>query len=74
MVHVLFETFSSLNSFQLLISIYISLCNPSQMTTAIAIDDVRREVKILRALSGHKNQIRFYDAYEDDWNVYMVME
>ena len=44
------------------------------MTTAIAIDDVRREVKILRALSGHKNLIRFYDAYEDDRNVYMVME
>jgi serine/threonine protein kinase len=44
------------------------------MTTAIAIDDVRREVKIYRALSGHRNFIRFYDAYEDDWNVYMVME
>lgn len=45
-----------------------------QMTTAIAIEDVRREVKILRALSGHKNLVEFYDAYEDDENVYVVME
>ncbi|XP_050245243.1 CDPK-related kinase 1-like isoform X2 [Quercus robur] len=46
----------------------------SKMTTAIAIEDVRREVKILRALSGHKNLVQFYDAYEDDDNVYIVME
>ena len=44
------------------------------MTTAIAIEDVRREVKILRALSGHQNLIKFYDAFEDDANVYIVME
>ncbi|KAK9987124.1 hypothetical protein SO802_032075 [Lithocarpus litseifolius] len=46
----------------------------SKMSTAIAIEDVRREVKILRALSGHKNLVQFYDAYEDDDNVYIVME
>ncbi|KAK9157447.1 hypothetical protein Scep_004021 [Stephania cephalantha] len=46
----------------------------SKMTTAIAIEDVRREVKILRALNGHKNLVHFYDAYEDDENVYIVME
>ncbi|KAG8649003.1 hypothetical protein MANES_08G060300v8 [Manihot esculenta] len=46
----------------------------SKMTTAIAIEDVRREVQILRALSGHKNLVQFYDAYEDDENVYVVME
>ena len=45
-----------------------------QMTTAIAIEDVRREVKILRALNGHKNLVQFYEAYEDDDNVYIVME
>lgn len=45
-----------------------------QMTTAIAIEDVRREVKILKALSGHKNTIKFYDAFEDAQNVYIVME
>ncbi|PKI31957.1 CDPK-related kinase 7-like [Punica granatum] len=46
----------------------------SKMTTAIAIEDVRREVKILRALSGHKNLVQFYDAYEDEDHVYIVME
>ncbi|KAK8710386.1 hypothetical protein V6N13_145711 [Hibiscus sabdariffa] len=46
----------------------------SKMTTAIAIEDVRREVKILRALSGHNNLVHFYDAYEDHDNVYIVME
>ena len=48
--------------------------NVLQMTTAIAIEDVRREVKILRALTGHNNLVQFYDAYEDDDNVYVVME
>ncbi|KAD6795892.1 hypothetical protein R6Q59_020198 [Mikania micrantha] len=46
----------------------------SKMTTAIAIEDVRREVKILRALTGHDNLVKFYDAYEDNENVYVVME
>ncbi|GAV64556.1 Pkinase domain-containing protein [Cephalotus follicularis] len=46
----------------------------SKMTTAISIEDVRREVKILQALTGHKNLVQFYDAYEDDDNVYVVME
>ncbi|CAA0827506.1 CDPK-related kinase 1 [Striga hermonthica] len=46
----------------------------SKMTTAIAIEDVRREVKMLRALTGHKNLVQFYDAYEDEENVYVVME
>lgn len=45
-----------------------------QMTTAISIEDVRREVKILKALSGHKHLVKFYDAYEDTNNVYIVME
>lgn len=45
-----------------------------KMTTAIAIEDVRREVKILRALTGHDNLVQFYDAYEDHDNVYIVME
>ncbi|XP_028765864.1 CDPK-related kinase 5 [Neltuma alba] len=46
----------------------------AKMTTAIAIEDVRREVKILRALTGHNNLIKFYDAFEDHDNVYIVME
>ncbi|XWS39979.1 hypothetical protein CRYUN_Cryun18bG0100900 [Craigia yunnanensis] len=46
----------------------------SKMTTAIAVEDVRREVKILRALTGHDNLVKFYDAFEDHDNVYIVME
>lgn len=44
------------------------------MTTAIAIEDVHREVKILSALTGHMNIVQFFDAYEDEDNVYIVME
>lgn len=44
------------------------------MTTAIAVEDVRREVKILRALTGQSNLAQFYDAFEDHDNVYIVME
>ena len=44
------------------------------MTTAIAVEDVRREVKILRALMGHNNLVKLYDAFEDHDNVYIVME
>lgn len=46
----------------------------AKMTTAIAIEDVRKEVKILRALTGHNNLVQFYDSYEDHDNVYIVME
>ncbi|XVF01220.1 hypothetical protein REPUB_Repub04eG0069200 [Reevesia pubescens] len=46
----------------------------TKMTTAIAVEDVRREVKILRALTGHNNLVKFYDAFEDHDNVYIVME
>ncbi|KAK3151700.1 hypothetical protein QOZ80_3AG0249390 [Eleusine coracana subsp. coracana] len=45
-----------------------------RMTTAIAIEDVRREVKILSSLTGHSNLVQFYDAFEDEENVYVVME
>ncbi|MFS7917261.1 putative CDPK-related protein kinase CAMK-CDPK family [Helianthus anomalus] len=44
------------------------------MTAAIAIEDVRREVKKLRALIGHNNLVKFYDAYEVHEKVYVVME
>lgn len=45
-----------------------------QMTTAISIEDVRREVKMLKALSGHINLVKFHDVFEDANNVYIVME
>ncbi|QCE05486.1 Protein kinase [Vigna unguiculata] len=56
------------------IDVAVKVIPKSKMTTAIAIEDVRREVKILRALTGHKNLVQFYEAYEDDENVYIVME
>ncbi|KAI3799041.1 hypothetical protein L1987_34329 [Smallanthus sonchifolius] len=52
----------------------VKIISKSKMTTAIAIEDVHREVKILRALTGHNNLITFYDAYEDHDYVYLVME
>ncbi|PRQ47906.1 putative protein kinase CAMK-CDPK family [Rosa chinensis] len=52
----------------------VKVISKAKMATAIAIDDVRREVKILRALKGHNNIVKFYDAYEDHDNVYIVME
>ncbi|WVY96783.1 hypothetical protein V8G54_028934 [Vigna mungo] len=56
------------------IDVAVKVIPKSKMTTAIAIEDVRREVKILRALTGHKNLVQFYEAYEDDENVFVVME
>ncbi|KAG4940110.1 hypothetical protein JHK87_043981 [Glycine soja] len=52
----------------------IKIISKAKMTTAIAIEDVRKEVKILKALSGHKHLIKFHDAFEDGNNVYIVME
>lgn len=46
----------------------------SKMTTPIAMGDVKREVSILQSLSGHDNLVSFYDSFEDDDNVYIVME
>lgn len=45
-----------------------------QMALPIAAEDVKREVKILKALTGHENVVQFYDAFEDDSYVYIVME
>ncbi|GAB2271857.1 Cyclin-dependent kinase 4 [Dionaea muscipula] len=52
----------------------VKIISKAKMTTAISIEDVRREVKILKALSGHQYLIKFYDACEDSNNVYIVME
>lgn len=40
------------------------------MTMAIATEDVRREVMILKSLSGHDNLPHLYDTYEDHDDVY----
>ncbi|KAJ4894004.1 CDPK-related kinase 2 [Raphanus sativus] len=56
------------------LDVAVKVIPKSKMTTAISIEDVRREVKILRALSGHNNLVQFYDAFEDNTNVYIAME
>ncbi|KAK6946148.1 Protein kinase domain [Dillenia turbinata] len=55
-------------------NVAVKVIPKSKMTTPIAIEDVRREVKILRALTGHSNLVQFHDAFEDSDNVYIVME
>ncbi|XP_062092003.1 CDPK-related kinase 5-like [Humulus lupulus] len=55
-------------------NVAVKVIPKSKMTTAIAIEDVRREVKILQALTGHSNLVQFYEAFEDSDNVYVVME
>ncbi|OMO57714.1 hypothetical protein COLO4_35170 [Corchorus olitorius] len=52
----------------------VKIISKAQMEEEFWIEDVRREVKILKALSGHKHFVKFYDACEDDDNVYIVME
>ncbi|XP_021908328.1 calcium-dependent protein kinase 16 [Carica papaya] len=46
----------------------------SKMVLPIAVEDVKREVKILQALTGHENVVQFYNAFEDENYVYIVME
>ncbi|KAK6926070.1 Protein kinase domain [Dillenia turbinata] len=55
-------------------AVAVKIISKAKMTTAISIEDVRREVKILKALSGHQNLVKFHDAFEDSNNVYIVME
>lgn len=45
-----------------------------QMVLPIAVEDVKREVKILQALTGHENVVHFHNAFEDDSYVYIAME
>ncbi|CAI9086946.1 OLC1v1020888C1 [Oldenlandia corymbosa var. corymbosa] len=52
----------------------VKIISKAKMTTAISIEDVRREVKILKSLSGHRNLVKCHDAFEDAQNVYIVME
>ncbi|KAF7809657.1 Calcium-dependent protein kinase 28 [Senna tora] len=46
----------------------------NKMVLPIAVEDVKREVKILKQLTGHENVVQFYNAFEDDSYVYIVME
>lgn len=55
-------------------SVAVKIISKDKITTAIGVEDVRREVKILKGLSGHHNLIRYHDACEDNNNVYIVTE
>ncbi|XP_058777776.1 calcium-dependent protein kinase 28-like isoform X1 [Vicia villosa] len=46
----------------------------AKMILPIAVEDVKREVKILKELTGHENVVQFFNAFEDDSYVYIVME
>ncbi|KAF3624180.1 Calcium-dependent protein kinase 16, partial [Capsicum annuum] len=46
----------------------------NKMVLPIAVEDVKREVKILKALAGHENVVQFYNSFEDENYVYIVME
>ncbi|GJU88799.1 calcium-dependent protein kinase 28-like protein [Tanacetum coccineum] len=45
-----------------------------KMILPVRVKDVKQEVKILRALSGHENVVQFHNAFEDDYYVYIAME
>lgn len=45
-----------------------------KLRTEIDIEDVRREVEIMRNLPSHPNIVKYKDVYEDKEAVYLVME
>ncbi|KAI4370406.1 hypothetical protein MLD38_018761 [Melastoma candidum] len=46
----------------------------SKLRTEIDVEDVRREVEIMRHMPRHPNIVSFREAYEDKEAVYLVME
>ncbi|XP_057416122.1 calcium-dependent protein kinase 28 isoform X2 [Lotus japonicus] len=46
----------------------------SKMVLPAAVEDVKQEVNILKAVAGHENVVQFYNAFDDDSYVYIVME
>ena len=44
------------------------------MLKPMDVEDVKREVSIMRDLSGHENVVQFFEAFEDEDAVYIVME
>ncbi|KAL1803022.1 hypothetical protein ACET3Z_031669 [Daucus carota] len=45
-----------------------------KLRTEIDVEDVRREVEIMRHLPSHPNIVTFIDVYEDKEAIYLVME
>ncbi len=52
----------------------LNLPNLSAEKQAQHIDNVKREVAVLKRLRGTLNVVHFKKAYEDDENIYLVME
>ncbi|KAF3455791.1 hypothetical protein FNV43_RR00433 [Rhamnella rubrinervis] len=50
------------------------IISKSKLKTEIDVDDVRREVEIMRHLPEHPNMVTFKEAYEDKEKIYLVME
>ncbi|CAI9271480.1 unnamed protein product [Lactuca saligna] len=46
----------------------------SRLRTEVDIEDVRREVEIMRHLPPHPNIVRYRDVFEDKEAIYLVME
>ncbi|XAR71156.1 Non-specific serine/threonine protein kinase [Bertholletia excelsa] len=46
----------------------------SKLKTEIDVEDVRREVQIMRHLPSHPNIVKYKDVYEDNDAVYLIME
>ncbi|XP_010523557.1 PREDICTED: CDPK-related kinase 4 [Tarenaya hassleriana] len=55
-------------------TVAVKIISKAKMTSALSIEDARREVNLLKALSGHRHMLKFYDAFEDADNVFFVME
>ncbi|GAU43643.1 hypothetical protein TSUD_24120 [Trifolium subterraneum] len=51
-----------------------SISKEYKLRTAIAIEDLRREVEIMRHLPNHPNIVSLKDTYEDDDDVHLVTE
>lgn len=52
----------------------VKIIEKNKMLLPISVEDVKREVKIMQALSGHENVVQFHEAFEDDDYIYIVME
>ncbi|KAK2997883.1 hypothetical protein RJ639_026106 [Escallonia herrerae] len=53
---------------------WLARLSKSKLRTEIGIEDVRREVGIMRHLPAHPNIVRYKAVYEDREAVYLVME
>ncbi|KAI5055705.1 hypothetical protein GOP47_0029226 [Adiantum capillus-veneris] len=55
-------------------TVAVKIIPKAEMMTSRDMQDVKREVNILKALSGHSNLVQFHEVFEDIDRVYIVME